>query len=456
MAIMEKHIMNYDLIVMGCGPGGYQAALKGARNNLKTAVVDAGDIGGTCLNRGCVPTKLFLGATSALTHLENQKKLKLALGQATIDLARLQARKKGLVSASRKSMRAGLEKTGVDIFTGRGRMVRADNIQVGAEQLGFDRLILATGSSSGHLPGLEPDHQTVLTSTDALELTTVPESLVIIGAGAVGLEIGQIFHRLGARITLIEAMDRIAPLEDPQISMELAGYLKRERWDIRLGTKVVKHSMKNNRLLVHLDNQEEIEADKCLLALGRKPNSRDLGLDAAGISVSGPGWITTDQNLIASENIYAIGDVNGRSMYAHAATDQADFVVDHILGRAMAPYHDNPMPGCLYGSLEVIRTGLTGKNLTSAGRPHQVSMAALAANPIIQSHARIQGFIKVFWSDNRVAGITGIGHGLSGLITLAQVITSQQWTRKDVQKYVFAHPTLDESLREALLAPRTP
>ncbi|MFO7727279.1 MAG: NAD(P)/FAD-dependent oxidoreductase [Desulfonatronovibrio sp.] len=445
--------MNYDLIVMGCGPGGYQAALKGARNNLKTAVVDPGDIGGTCLNRGCVPTKLFLGATSALTHLESQKKLRLARGQASIDLTRLQARKKGIVSASRKAMRAGLEKLGVDIFTGRGRLTGPDKIQVNDDQLGFNRLIVATGSSSGHPPGLEPDNRTVLTSTAALELAAVPESLVIIGAGAVGLEIGQIFHRLGTRITLIEALDRIAPMEDEQVSRELAGHLQRERWDIRTSTRVVKHSLEKSRLRIHLDNQEEIEADKCLLALGRKPNSAELGLEAAGISVSGPGWISTDQNLLASQNIYAVGDVNGRSMYAHAATDQAEFAVNHILGRTTAPYHESPMPGCVYGSLEIIRTGLSRKDLVSAGTAHHVSAAALAANPIIQSHGRIQGFIKVFWSDSRVVGITGIGHGLSSLITLAQVITSQQWTRKDVHKYVFAHPTLDEALREALLAP---
>ncbi|MFP4084323.1 MAG: dihydrolipoyl dehydrogenase family protein [Desulfonatronovibrio sp.] len=447
--------MKYDLVILGAGPGGYQAALKGARNNLRTAVVDAGDIGGTCLNRGCVPTKLFLGATSALAHLESQKRLRLARGQATIDLARLQARKKSIINASRKSMRAGLEKLGVDIFTGRGRLAGPDKIQAGNDQLGFDRLILATGSSSGHLPGLEPDHETVLTSTDALELAVVPESLVIIGAGAVGLEIGQIFHRLGTRITLIEAMDKVAPMEDEQISRELARHLKRERWDIRTGTKVVRHSLKDNRVRVHLDNQEEIEADKCLLALGRKPNSAELDLAAAGISVHGPGWISTDQNLKASQNIYAIGDVNGRSMYAHAATDQAEFVLDHILERTTAPYHENPMPGCVYGSLEIIRTGLTSRELVSAGTAHQVSTATLAANPIIQSHAQVQGFIRVFWSDNRVVGITGIGHGLSSLITLAQVIVSQQWTRKDVHKYVFAHPTLDEALREALLAPYT-
>ena len=443
--------MNYDLIVLGGGPGGYRAALEAAKSRLKTALVEKAKLGGTCLNRGCVPTKLFLGSTSVLTQLKSQKRLRLARGEASFDLAGLQARKKSIIAASQKSMRSGLESLGVDIFTARGSMGGNNTVLAGEDRLGFKHLVLASGSRSGFVSGLQPDHKNILTSTDALELAAVPESLAVIGAGPVGLEIGQIFNRLGARIILVEALDRIAPMEDEQVSRELARYLKREGWDIRTGTKVVKLSIKDNQTVMRLEAGEEVIVEKCLLALGRVPNTADLNLEAENIRVYGPGWIKTDHNLKASDNVYAVGDVNGRSLYAHSAQHQGEYVLKHILGRTSAPYGVGPAPSCIYGAMEVIRTGQSRRELASGDEAFSVSHAKLAANPIVQSHGQVQGFIKVFWQDDRVAGITGIGYGLSGLITLAQVITDQKWTRQDAKNYIFAHPTLDEALQEALL-----
>jgi dihydrolipoamide dehydrogenase len=447
--------MNYDLVVLGGGPGGYKAALKGALNRLKTALVESAQLGGTCLNRGCVPTKLFLGATSVISQLDNQKKLRLARGNAVFDLASLQIRKKSVISASQKAMRASLEKNGVDIFMDKGRLEGGKSVLAGSQKLHYNKLILATGSKSGFPRHLKPDHHNILTSTHALELSAPPQSLTVIGAGPVGLEMGQIFHRLGTRINLIEAMDRIAPMEDEQVSLELSRYLKRQGWNIITGSKVVKLSNNNNQLEVHLDNGQSVETQKCLLALGRRANTDELNLEAAGIEIYGSGWIKTSENLMASADIYAIGDVNGRTMYAHAAAHQAEYVLDHILGRTDASYPDNPPPACIYGSMEVIRTGLTQKELVLKGLPFSVSSASLASNPIVQGHGQIQGFIKVFWSDDRVMGITGTGYAVSGLITLAQIIIHEKWTREDAQKYIFAHPTVDETLQEALLAPRS-
>lgn len=444
--------MKYDLIILGCGPGGYRAAVKAAGHNLKTAVIDPEDMGGTCLNRGCVPTKLLLGSTSVVSHLKNQKKLRLAQGQAEFDLSSLQARKHSIIKASQKSMRASLESLGADIYPGRGRLASPKTVQAGDYELSAHNLILATGSRSGSLPGLKPDHKTILTSTDALELAEPPESLAIIGAGAVGIETGQIFHRLGTRITLIEAMNNVAPMEDELVSRELLKYLKREGWDVRLGSKVERVCPDSNGLKIYLNNTETVTAGKCLLAMGRLPNSHDLNLEAAEIDVLGPGWIKTDKYLMAGSSIYAIGDVNGISLYAHSAADQAEYVVDRIMGKTSKPYHADPMPSCLYGSMEVIRTGLGQKELSQDDASCTVTQASLAANTIVQSHGQVQGFIRVFWKDGHVAGITGVGCGLSSLITLAQVITEQKWTRQDARKYVFAHPTLDEALKEALLA----
>lgn len=450
----EWFAVDYDLVVLGGGPGGYKAALKAAQNGLKTALVEKAGLGGTCLNRGCVPTKLFLGATSVLAGLESQKKLKLATGQAVFDLQRLQARKDSIINASQNLMRVSLEKTGVQLFNGRGRLRGGKTVRVEDRELSFTNLILATGSESGALPGLKPDHEYILTSTDALCLTAVPRSMIVIGAGAVGLEIGQIFHRLGTRITMIEALDRVAPMEDREVSVELFRYLKRQGMDIRTGVRVKALSIDNALVRVCLEGREDLEAEKCLLALGRLPDTDSLNLEAEGVQTYGPGWIKADSFLGAADNIYAIGDVNGRSLYAHSAEHQGEYVLEHILGRDESPYDPGPVPSCIYGSLEVIRTGLGSQELTSAGETFSVSSASLAPNTIIQSHGLIQGFIKVFWVRDRVAGITGVGHGLSGLITLAQIATRERWTRKEAGRYIFAHPTLDESLREALLGPQ--
>ncbi|WP_045217427.1 dihydrolipoyl dehydrogenase family protein [Desulfonatronovibrio magnus] len=445
--------MHYDLIVVGGGPGGYHGALCAAENGLKTALVEGHELGGTCLNRGCIPTKFLLGATDTIIELESQKRLRLARGEAVVDLDRLQARKTSIISSTRKQMQARLEKSGVDVFKCQGSLGKNGSLLAGKEHLGFDHLILATGSRSGFPEDLKPDHDKIMTSTDVLEMREAPKTLAVVGAGAVGLELAQIFSRFGSRITLIEAMNRIAPLEDEQVSSELSKYFKREKWIVRTGVKVLKILSQGKVLKIQLDSNESVEAEKCLLALGRLPNSEGINLEESGAQTFGPGWIRTDKYLQAAEKIYAVGDVNGRSMYAHAATHQAEYVVKRILGKINDPYIVNSVPTCLYGGMEVIRTGLTQRDLMLKDGSFSVSAAQLAANPIAQSHGRIQGFIKVFWSRDRVVGITGTGHGLSGLVTLAQVITDQQWTREEVKKYIFAHPTIDEALQEALLAP---
>ncbi len=445
--------MKYDLVIIGGGPGGYQAALKAAENNLKTALVEGGQIGGTCLNRGCIPTKLFLGATSVVAELESQKRLRLAKGSADFDLCSLQNRKKTIISSTRKHMLSKLEKSGVDIFLEQGRLGGEGTVIAGDSRLNCRHIIIATGSRSGFFPGMEPDHESILTSTDALELRDVPSTLTVVGAGPVGLEIGQIFSRLGARVTLVEAMERVAPLEDEDVSKELTRYLKREKWDIRIGVKVTGIERESGTLKVRLDSNQNIDSEKCLLALGRLPNAEGLNLESSGIKTYGPGWVRTDENLMAAPGFYAIGDINGRSMYAHSAAHQADFVLEHILGSSNEPYFDKLAPACIYGSMEIIRAGQTRRELSIKNVPFGVSKVTLAGNAIAQGHGQVQGFIKVFWSDQRVMGITGIGHGLSGLITLAQVIVDQKWSRDEVKKHIFAHPTLDEALKEALLTP---
>lgn len=450
-------MQTYDLIIIGSGPGGYAAALAAGKAGLATALVESGPLGGTCLNWGCIPTKLFLGATEPIAGIRAQERLRLASGSMTVDLPALQKRKDTMVGASRKAMEQALTKTQVQLIRGRATLASPTSIMVHGEEgqqtpLEFAKLIIATGSNPSFFPGMEPDHKTILDSTDLLDLAEAPGSLAIIGAGAIGLEMGQFWERLGTKITLIEGMDRVAPTEDPEISKVMATALKRSKWKISTGKKVASIAAENNKALVTLEDGTTFEADKALVAVGRKPNTHGLHLEKAQIATQGRGWIRTDEFLRAGANIYAIGDVNGRTLLAHAASNQAEYVIRHILEQTSDPYEPGPIPGCIYGSMEAIRTGFTAEELKNQGKEVRISKSMLSANPISQAHGASAGLVKVVWSKGKVMGISAAGHGVSHLITLCEVVVKEGWTREKAENIVFAHPTLDEALKEALLA----
>ncbi len=446
---------HFDIIVMGAGPGGYAAALLASQRGKRVALVEKTALGGTCLNWGCIPTKLYLGATEPMEGLEAQSRLRLCSGSIQMDLAALIKRKQAIVSASRKAMATQLERAGVTLITGAAALTGPRSLRVSGNDrdLTFDTLLIATGSSPAAFPGLELDHDRILDSTDLLDLDQTPTSLTVIGAGAIGLEMAEFWHRLGAAITLIEAAPRIAPTEDAEIAQTLHGLLKRKKWSIITGKRVASLGNEGESVLTRLEDGSEIRADKALVAVGRRPNTADLNLDAAGIAVAGAGWIVTDDCLRAAPGIYAIGDVNGRTLLAHAAEHQARHAVRHALGETSAPYAPGPMPGCIYGSIEVMRVGQTVVELAAAGHTVAVTRANLGANPISQAHGQAQGLVKIAWVDGVVRGISAVGHAASHLVTLAEIMVRDAWTQETAHEHIFAHPTLDEALRDALTAP---
>lgn len=447
-----------DLIIIGSGPGGHEAALSAARKGLKAALVEKGPLGGTCLNWGCIPTKLFLGATEALDSLAAQKRLRLASGDMDIDLAALKKRKTSLLSGTQKAIGRELDSLGVEVIHGEAVLQGSGRVGVqtdeGVLELTGKNIILATGSRPAALPGITPDHELILDSNDILELQEIPASMAVIGAGAIGLEMGRFLHRLGCKVSLIEAMQRIAPFEDGEISKEMHKILKREKWDMRPGCMVSGiEKTKNGLCLSFKDEEQKLEVDKCLLAAGRRPNVDNLGLEnIQKISRDKTGWIGVDEYLRAAEGIYAIGDVNNICQLAHAASDQAKYAVRHILEETASPYPQNPIPSCVYGPPDIMRTGYTEEQMGRQGREYFCTRAQLVANPICQAHGAGYGLIKIIWENKRVAGISAVGHNCSHLVTLAQTIVDQAWERSQVEELIFAHPTLDESLKQALLA----
>ncbi len=443
------------LVVVGAGPGGYDAALAGAAAGLAVTLVERGKLGGTCLNWGCIPTKHLLAATLAVDALEAQAKQKLASGEITVDLAAVQAKKKKLLSATQSAMAKRLEQAGIVLATGNlsGVAPGLAKVTAGTEtrDIPFDALILALGSRAAAFPGVKPDGKAVLGVAPVLDFTEVPKSLVIVGAGAIGLEISEIYHRLGARVTLVDAAPRLAPAEDPDVSKVVAQVMRRKGIDARPGVKVeslVTDEAGQARLT--LAGGEVIVAEKALVAIGRfaatvVPGLAELGATFADAAPN-RAWLVTDDTLQTAPDIYAVGDCNGRTLLAHAASSQGHYAARHAVGLESGPYAPGPIPGCYYGAPEIMRVGAI------AAPGDGVSEAAFVANPIAQAHADTAGFARAVWRDGRVVGLTAVGHGASTMGTLATVIVAEGWTRERCEALVFPHPGLDETLRAALLA----
>ncbi|MDL2285602.1 FAD-dependent oxidoreductase [Desulfovibrio sp. OttesenSCG-928-F07] len=452
--------MKYDLIVIGAGAAGTEAAFTGAAHNLKTMLVEPAFAGGTCLNVGCIPTKFLLGSTAVLTHFSTQKKFKAVQGDISVDFNAIQERKNRYI----KGMRTGLEKrltdAGITYVNGKAAFISGTALHITqndgeAFDAEFEKCIVATGSTPASFPGIEPDGKNVLTSTGLLNLTEAPESLLIIGGGVIGIELGEFYSRLGTKITVIEAMDRIVLSEDPEVSEAVHKQFTREGWNIHVNRRVKSVSSENNEAVLVFEDGETLRGSKALVAVGRRPGTQWLNIDKASLTTKRGGFIETGPTLLAAPNIYAVGDINGRVLLAHAAEHQARYAARHAAGLENNDYNDEAMPSCIYGHYEMMHVGphaaALAEEFKSAGKTVSVSRSQLIANPIAQSYGVTQGFVKIVWVDNKVYSISAWGHGVSHLTGLATAIVKAHWSEPEI---IFAHPTLDESVKSALLAPK--
>ncbi len=452
--------MTFDLAILGGGPAGHEAALEAAALNLSTVLVEARELGGTCLNRGCIPTKFLLGATSPAAELEWTSRLRLASGEVRLDLQAMKKRNASFIEASRKSMAKALEKAGVEIVRGIGRLAGPGSLLVdgpgAVRELRFDKLILATGSRPGALPDLKADGDAVLDSDMLLDLEAPPESLIIVGGGAIGLEMAEIFFRLGAEITIVEARDHLAPQEDPEVGEVLAATHKRRGMRLFLSARVASLASEAGKAVLLLETGERLVADKALVAIGRAPATAGLGLEKAGARLRGPGFVEVDDRLLAAPDIFCAGDANGLAMLAHTASHQARFAVRAAAGIEKQTYAPPPFPWCIFGSMEVMRVGLTLEIAQTQGGDFQVTRSPMAANPMAQAHGETRGFVQILWSEGVVRGVTAVGHGATHLAGLAQSMVAHAWKREEPEKIIFGHPGLEESLRMALNADPLP
>lgn len=455
----HSRTLHFDVIVIGSGPGGFACATDAARYGLTVALIEKGELGGTCLNRGCIPTKLFLGATECIHELAAQTKARVASGEIKIDLGALQKRKERLLSGNQKGMESQLANEGITLLRGEARFdgPKALSVQTTDETLSVtsDNIVVATGSHPAHLPGMEPDGDRILDSDAALALTDVPESLILVGGGVIGLELGRFFAALGTNLTVVEALDRIAPFEDPEVSAALAKHCKRQKWKLLTGTRVASLKNTGSSAAMTLESGEIIEAERALVATGRRPVTRSLGLENTDCALSAQGFVNVDDHLCAAPGIYAIGDANGIAMLAHTATHQGQYVARLIANETDMPYVSGPVPWCIYGEPESIRVGSMAEDLVAEGLTPAITRAQLVANPIAQAHAATQGFVKILWADGTVRGVTAVGHGVSHLLTQSLIMVRERWTKQDAKRIIWPHPTLDEALLHALSAELT-
>ncbi len=326
----------------------------------------------------------------------------------------------------------------------------------GEQALSARYIILAGGSRSASFPGLTPDHDAVLDSTDLLNIPLVPESLIIVGAGAIGLEMADFFSAMGCAVTVVEAAPQLAPTEDADIAQELQKLLGKAGRTCLTGVRASSLLTRDGQAVLTLDDGRELTAAKALVAVGRTPNTDGLEAEKAGCGLNRRGYVMVDDYLKAAPSVFAIGDINGKTLLAHAAEHQADYVARQILGLESGAYESGPVPSCIYGSLEVMRVGKTARQALAEGGKVEVSRAMLTANAIAQAGGDASGFVKVVWRDDRMAGIAALGHGVSHLVTAAQLLLLGQYSGDRLHSFMFAHPTLDEILYAALQAPREP
>ena len=452
--------MEFDLVVIGAGPGGYTAAIKATQLGMKTAIVEKGkNLGGTCLNVGCIPSKALL-SSSELFH-EAQHGFKshgIKAEGVTMDVAAMMKRKDGVVRKMARGIDYLMNKNGIEHVSGFGRIVNAGEVEVtggeAARTLKTKRILIATGSSVSGLPFLEFDGETVLSSDHAIALGQAPESMIVIGGGAIGLELGSVWARLGTKVTVVEFLTRIAAIFDEDITQALQKLLQKQGLKFHLGTGV--ESAEKTKTGIKLtatkgDKSLQLEAEKVLVAVGRKPNTDGLGATEAGVELDERGRIRTDAEWQTNvPGIYAIGDVIAGPMLAHKAEQEAVAAVERMAGKAGRVNYDT-IPWVIYTAPEVAAVGLTEAEAKEKG--HEVSVGAFPfqANGRAVAGAHADGLAKVIAdkATDRVLGAQILSANASELIAEAVLLMEFDGSAEDLARTIHAHPTMSEGLREA-------
>ncbi|MEM9971144.1 MAG: dihydrolipoyl dehydrogenase [Pseudomonadota bacterium] len=452
---------SYDVIIIGSGPGGYVCAIRCAQLGLKTACVEGREtLGGTCLNVGCIPSKALLYATEMLHQTEeNFGKMGIKVLRPDVDWDKMLAYKTETIEANTKGIEFLFKKNKVDWLKGWGSIPEAGKVTVGDEVHEAKHIVIATGSEAATLPGVEPDEKTIVTSTGALELGKIPKSLVVIGAGVIGLELGSVYARLGADVTVLEFLDVITPGMDAEVQKTFQRILKKQGITFVMGAAVQKaEALKTKAKVTYTlkkdDSEHVIDADTVLVATGRKPFTDGLGLDALGVDLTERGQVKTDAHWKTNvDGIYAIGDAIAGPMLAHKAEDEGMAVAEVLAGQA-GHVNYGVIPGVIYTHPEVANVGKTEEQLKDEGRAYKAGKFSFMGNGRAKANFAADGFVKILADKetDRILGAHIIGPMAGDLIHEICVAMEFGAAAEDLARTCHAHPTYSEAVREAALA----
>ncbi|ESU28275.1 dihydrolipoyl dehydrogenanse [Flavobacterium limnosediminis JC2902] len=456
---------SFDVVVIGSGPGGYVAAIRCAQLGMKTAIIEKySTLGGTCLNVGCIPSKAMLASSHHYEELQHFADHGIEVsGDVKVNLEKMVARKQAVVDQTSGGVKYLMDKNNITVYNGVGSFENATTVNVtkadgSVEKVEAKNVIIATGSKPSSLPFIKIDKERIITSTEALKLPKVPEHLVIIGGGVIGLELGQVYLRLGAKVSVVEFMDRIIPGMDGGLSKELTKVLKKQGMKFYTSHKVQAVDRAGEGVVVKAENAKgeiiTLEGDYALVSVGRRPYTDGLNADKAGVKVTERGQIEVNDHLqTTASNIYAIGDVVRGAMLAHKAEEEGVMVAEFLAGQK--PHIDyNLIPGVVYTWPEVAAVGKTEEQLKEAGVAYKSGSFPFKALGRARASADIEGFVKILADakTDEVLGIHMIGARAADLI--AEAVTAMEFraSAEDISRMSHAHPTFAEAIKEAALA----
>jgi dihydrolipoamide dehydrogenase len=450
----------FDVTIIGTGPGGYVCAIRCAQLGLKVAVVEKRKShGGTCLNVGCIPSKALLHASELYAESKHAFAKMGIIAETKVDFPKMMGFKQEAIDGNTKGIDFLLKKNKVTVFTGTGVIAGAGKVTVGAETIETKHIVIATGSDVAKLKGIDIDEERIVSSTGALELEEVPARLAVIGAGVIGLELGSVYARLGAKVTVIEYLDRILPGMDLDVAKNFQRILQKQGFAFRLSSKVTGAAKAKDKVTLTVEPAaggaaESLEADVVLVAVGRVPYTEGLGLEAAGVKLDNRGRIEVDHHYATNvPGIFAIGDVIKGPMLAHKAEDEGIALAEILAGQAG---HVNyaVIPGVVYTSPEVAAVGQTEEELKAANVDYKAGKFLFLANGRAKANQTTDGFVKVLADakTDRVLGVHIVGPMAGELIHEAAVLMEFGGSAEDLARTCHAHPTLSEAVKEAALA----
>ncbi|MFL5765345.1 MAG: dihydrolipoyl dehydrogenase [Bacteroidia bacterium] len=457
---MEK----FDVTVIGSGPGGYVAAIRCAQLGMKTAIIERyNTLGGTCLNVGCIPSKALLDSSEHFhnaTHTFTEHGIDVK--DVKVNLAQMIKRKGEVVKQTCDGINFLMKKNKITVFTGHGSFINKNTIEIASadgkkQQIETARTIIATGSKPSSLKGIEIDKKRIITSTEALELSEVPQHMVIIGGGVIGLELGSVYARLGAKISVVEFTGGIISTMDAALGKELQKSLKKLGFEFYFNHKVTGVSAKGKEVIISADNSKgekiEVKGDYCLVSVGRRPYTDNLGLDKAGVKMDDRGRIETDAHLQTNvPGIYAIGDVVKGAMLAHKAEEEGVMVAELMAGQK--PHINyNLIPGVVYTWPEVAAVGFTEEQLKEQGKKYRSGNFPFKASGRARASMDTDGFVKVLVDEttDEILGVHMIGPRAADMIAEAVVAMEYRASAEDISRMSHAHPTFTEAMKEACL-----